>query len=243
MTSVTTLPTKPAGSEPPRPRALVVDDEPDIVALIAPLLDREGLEVSTAADGPTALTVARAVDPDLVVLDLGIPGLDGVEVCRQLRTFSDAYVVMVTARDEESDLLVGLAVGADDYVTKPFSTREFVARVRARLRRPRVGPGPDEAHVFGDLRVDPVARTVRVADRPVELTKIEFDLLATLSARPHVAFSRAMLIEAVWGAGWFGDDHLVDVHIGNLRRKLGDDPRHPSWIRTVRGVGYGMTVR
>jgi len=224
-----------------RLRALVVDDEPDIVQLIAPLLEREGLEVSVASNGPHALEVARAVTPDLVILDLTLPRLDGIEVCRELRTFSDAYVLMVTARDDETDLLVGLAVGADDYITKPFSPRELVARVRARLRRPRSAVAEEPARrKFGDLCVDSVARSVMIAGEEVELTKIEFDILDTLTARPRMAFSRAMIIEAVWGEDWVGDDHLVDVHVGNLRRKLGDDPRKPRYVRTVRGVGYRM---
>ena len=229
-----------AGGYDRRTRALIVDDEPDIVRLIAPLLEREGIEVSVATTGSQALEVARAVMPDLVILDLPLPRLAGVEVCRELRQFSDAYVIMVTARDDETDLLVGLAVGADDYLTKPFSNRELVARVRARLRRPRTSAADAEPRVFGDLSVDPVARLVRVGGEEIDLTKIEFDLLDTLSARPRMAFTRAMIIEAVWGEDWVGDDHLVDVHLGNLRRKLRDDPRKPRYIRTVRGVGYRM---
>jgi DNA-binding response OmpR family regulator len=178
------------------------------------------------------------------VLDLGLPGLDGIEVCRQVRTFSDCYVIMLTARTDEVDKLVGLGVGADDYLTKPFSPRELVARVRVMLRRPRntrVEVGQDEPpRTFGPLHIDVTAREVHVEGAPIELTRTEFDLLAALSGRPRMAFSRRQLIDAVWGEGWVGDEHLVDVHIGHLRRKLGDDPVAPRFIRTVRGIGYRM---
>jgi DNA-binding response OmpR family regulator len=222
---------------------LVVDDEQSLAKVVASYLRRDGHEVSCAFDGPGALAAARREPPDLVVLDLNLPGLDGVEVCRALRTFSDCYVVMLTARGDEVDKLVGLAVGADDYLTKPFSPRELAARVRAMLRRPRTGAtGSDEepTRVFGALRVDVAAREVHLDDQPVELTRTEFDLLAALSARPRMAFTRRALIEAVWGQGWGGDEHLVDVHIGHLRRKLGDDPNEHKFVRTVRGVGYRM---
>ena len=196
-------------------------------------------------------TLAREIDPDVVVLDLGLPGIDGIEVCRELRTFSDAYVVMLTARDTELDTVVGLSVGADDYVTKPFSPRELVARIRAMLRRPRTapayetprpGPGGTEAppRVFGALRIDVAGREVFLGEEPVMLTRTEFDVLAALSSRPGVVFSRRQLIEAVWGESWVGNEHLVDVHVGHLRRKLGDDPAAPRYVTTVRGVGYRM---
>jgi DNA-binding response OmpR family regulator len=168
--------------------------------------------------------------------------MDGIEVCRRIRTFSDAYVIMLTARRDEVDKLVGLSVGADDYLTKPFSPRELVARIRAMLRRPRAG-GPAEARPlrrFGALEIDPAGREVRIGGTEVELTKVEFDLLDALSAEPRVAFSRRRLTERVWGGDWYGDDHVVDVHIANLRRKLGDEAARPRYIRTVRGVGYRM---
>jgi DNA-binding response OmpR family regulator len=228
-------------------RVLVVDDERSLAKVLASYLEREGHQVECVFDGPAALAVARQRQPDLVVLDLGLPGMDGVEVCRQLRTFSDCYVVMLTARADEVDKLVGLGVGADDYVTKPFSPRELVARVRAMLRRPRTGkdagparPAEEPPRRFGPLRIDPAAREVHVDGEPVELTRTEFDLLAAMSARPKLAFTRRQLIAAVWGETWVGDEHLVDVHIGHLRRKLGDDPAAPRFIRTVRGVGYRM---
>ena len=227
-------------------RVLVVDDEQSLAKVVASYLQRDGHEVACVFDGPSALDAARRRPPDVVVLDLGLPGLDGIEVCRQLRTFSDCYVVMLTARSDEVDKLVGLGVGADDYLTKPFSPRELVARVRVMLRRPRTGQASanqaqeEPPRSFGPLRIDVTAREVHVDDVPVELTRTEFDLLVALSARPRMAFSRRAVIDAVWGEGWVGDEHLVDVHIGHLRRKLGDDPAVPRFIRTVRGVGYRM---
>jgi DNA-binding response OmpR family regulator len=224
-------------------RALVVDDEEHLARLVADYLARDGFATQVALNGEQALELARAARPDVVVLDLMLPGIDGVEVCRRLRAFTDAYVIMLTARAEEVDKLIGLAVGADDYLTKPFSPRELVARVRAMLRRP-FGDQPADGEVpvrqFGDLAIDPVAREVSVGDRPVELTRLEFDLLEVLSARPRVAFSRHQLVARVWGENWFGDEHIVDVHIVRLRRKLGDDPAHPRYVLTVRGVGYRM---
>jgi DNA-binding response OmpR family regulator len=169
-----------------------------------------------------------------------LPGIDGVEACRRIRAFSDAYIIMLTAKSDEVDKLVGLSVGADDYLTKPFSPRELVARVRAMLRRPRVAVVGPDLRRFGELEVDPAGREVRVDGRPVELTRTEFDLLDTLSAQPRVAFSRRQLLEHVWGGDWYGDDHVIDVHVGNLRHKLGDDATAPRYIRTVRGVGYRM---
>jgi DNA-binding response OmpR family regulator len=252
------MPQQPQAGAGPAPgigagrRALVVEDERPLAELVASYLERAGFEVTTSGDGNDAVAAARRVDPDVVVLDLGLPGLDGIEVCRQLRTFSDAYVVMLTARSEEIDTLIGLSVGADDYLTKPFSPRELIARIQAMLRRPRshgtraadadsTSEGVEEyIRSFGALRVDPVGRDVWRDGEPVGLTRTEFDLLATLSARPHMAFSRSQLIEAVWGTNWVGDEHLVDVHIGHLRRKLGDDAANPRYIRTVRGIGYRM---
>jgi DNA-binding response OmpR family regulator len=225
-------------------RALVVEDEVAMAAVVASYLEREGFEVHISHDGVDAVQQARGVDPDIVVLDLGLPGQNGIEVCRQLRTFSDAYVVMLTARNEEIDKLVGLSVGADDYLTKPFSPRELVARLRAMLRRPRpLGTAaPDHARIraFGPLAIDPVGRDVWLDDEPIALTRTEFDILATLSDHPQMAFSRRQLIDAVWGQTWVGDEHLVDVHIGHLRRKLRDDAASSRFIRTVRGVGYRM---
>jgi DNA-binding response OmpR family regulator len=230
-----------------RYRALVVDDEEPLAEVVASYLERDRFEVTICHNGADALTVAREVDPDVVVLDLGLPGIDGLEVCRQLRTFSDAYVVMLTARDSEVDTIVGLSLGADDYVTKPFSPRELVARIRAMLRRPRtVGASAPPigdvapARVFGPLSIDVASRQTFLSGEPIPLTRTEFDILAALSARPGVVWSRRQLIDAVWGEPWVGNDHLVDVHVGHLRRKLGDDPTDPRFVVTVRGVGYRM---
>ncbi|GAY15042.1 response regulator transcription factor [Mycobacterium sp. shizuoka-1] len=235
----------PESSAAPGYRALVVDDEVSLADVVAGYLEREHFEVTSATDGAEALRLARESDPDVVVLDLSLPGIDGLEVCRQLRTFSDAYVVMLTARDTEVDTIVGLSVGADDYMTKPFSPRELVARIHAMLRRPRVAArtgtaGEPPPRVFGDLRIDTSAREVSVASGPVTLTRTEFDVLAALSARPGLVFTRRQLLEAVWGDDWFGNEHLIDVHIGHLRRKLGDNPADPRYVLTVRGVGYRM---
>jgi DNA-binding response OmpR family regulator len=231
-----------AGAAGTRFRALVVDDEPPLVQVVSGYLAREGFDVITATDGESAVAAAREHCPDVVVLDLMLPGIDGVEVCRRIRSFSDAYVIMLTAKSDEVDKLVGLSVGADDYLTKPFSPRELVARIRAMLRRPRAPTTTADQAVrrFGVLEVDPAGREVRVAGQAVELTRTEFDLLDTLSAQPRVAFSRRQLLEHVWGGDWYGDDHVIDVHVGNLRRKLGDDATQPHYIRTVRGVGYRM---
>jgi DNA-binding response OmpR family regulator len=219
----------------------VVEDEVPLARLVVRYLEREGFTVSTCEDGERAVQLVREQDPEVIVLDLMLPGVDGIEACRRIRAFSDAYIVMLTARAEEADKIVGLSTGADDYVTKPFSPGELMARVRAMRRRPRT-PGPDQAPVrrFGDLSVDPAAREVRRGGDPVALTRLEFDLLEALSERPRVVFSRRQLLERAWGADWVGDEHLVEVHIANLRRKLGDDPHHPRYIRTVRGVGYRM---
>ena len=223
-------------------RALVVDDERPLVGIVSSYLEREGFVVLAAYDGTQAVELARREHPDVIVLDLMLPGLDGIDACRQIRSFSDAYIIMLTAKAEETDKIVGLSTGADDYLTKPFSPGELVARIRAMLRRPRSGvpAEPDGTRRFGDLEIDPLAREARVDGHPVELTRLEFDLLETLSARPRVAFSRAQLLEHVWGPDWFGDDHVVDVHVANLRRKLGDHPDAARYVRTVRGVGYRM---
>ena len=231
-------------------RALVVDDEPSLVRVVSGYLEREGFTVRSAGDGESALELAREVEPDVVVLDLGLPGIDGVETCRRLRTFTDCYVVMLTARADEVDLLIGLAVGADDYLTKPFSPRELTARIRTLLRRPRgraaveasppVIASPPSLRVLGDLEIDPEAREVTLAGEPIALTRTEFDLLEVLSARPRMVFSRRQLIEQVWGVDWVGDEHLVDIHLGHVRRKLGDDPGASRFVVTVRGVGYRM---
>ncbi len=215
-----------------RVKILVVDDEPPIVELVRGYLDREGYEVVVAGDGSDAVEIVRAEQPDVVVLDLMLPGIDGIEVCRQLRTFSDAYVLMLTARSEEIDRIVGLSVGADDYLVKPFSPRELVARVKALLRRPRVAaPAP----IREDLVVDVPRRVVTARGVVAPLTTTEFDILAALARDPGVVISRSQLLDRVWGPEFVGDDHLVDVHVANLRHKIGE-----GFIDTVRGVGYRL---
>ena len=225
-----------------QPKVMVVDDEPALVELVASYLRREGFAVLTALDGTAAIEAARKEAPDLVVLDLMLPGIDGLEVCRQLRQFSQAYVLMLTARSDEVDKIVGLTVGGDDYMTKPFSPRELVARVHALLRRPRGVDGivVHEEHVdrLGPLVIDYDAHEVTRDGQPVNLTPHEFELLATLAARPGQVFSRDQLLARVWGEDFFGDEHVVDVHLSNLRRKLERDASEPRCIETVRGVGY-----
>jgi len=228
-------------------RALVVDDEAALAEVVASYLNRDHFTTRIVDNGSDAVVVARDFEPDVVILDLGLPGMDGLEVCRTLRTFSDAYVVMLTARDTEIDKIVGLTVGADDYVAKPFSPRELVARIHAMLRRPRVAPehqtdrgGVAAPLSFGPLRIDVAAREVSLHGEPILLTRTEFDLLTALSARPGVVMSRRQLLETVRDGPWIGNEHLVDVHIGHVRRKLGDDPAAPRYVITVRGVGYRM---
>jgi DNA-binding response OmpR family regulator len=233
---------------PPTGRVLVVDDEVDLAQLVAGYLRKAGVDVEVRHDGTEAVAAVREYAPDVLVLDLGLPGIDGIEVCRQVRTFSDCHVLMLTARDDEVDKIVGLSVGADDYVTKPFSPRELVARVQAMLRRARTRavPAPeepaaqDQGLVIGDLVVDEAAREVHLAGEPVLLTRIEFDLLAALAAHPQLVLSRRQLVEMVWDTAWTGDAHLVDVHIGRIRKKLGDTAASPRFIHTIRGVGYRM---
>jgi DNA-binding response OmpR family regulator len=226
-------------------RVLVVDDEVPLTQVVGSYLEREGFVVAVAHTGPDAVAEARASEPVLIVLDVMLPGFDGIEACRQIRQFSDAYIIMLTARDEEVDKILGLSMGADDYLVKPFSPRELIARARAMLRRPRVsvaGPSGKQAVTVGGLTVDTEARTAVVDDIEIDLTRTEFDLLAALASRPKAAFTRRQLIDSVWGPGWYGDEHVVDVHVGHLRTKLGDDASDPRFIRTVRGVGYGMVA-
>ncbi|MCP4966652.1 MAG: response regulator transcription factor [bacterium] len=208
--------------------------------LVRSYLEAEGFEVLEGRTGTDATKLTRSSAPDLVVLDVGMPELDGVEALREIRTFSDVYVVMLTARSEEVDKLIGLSVGADDYLTKPFSPRELVARIKAVLRRQRgTAPTADADRLaFTELAIDLGRRQVTVADTLVDLTTLEFDLLAALAAQPGRVFSRRQLIEAIWGWDYFGDERVVDVHIRKLRKALGDDAGEPGIIGTVRGVGY-----
>jgi two-component system, OmpR family, alkaline phosphatase synthesis response regulator PhoP len=220
---------------------LVVDDEPNLVNLVRSYLEREGYHVLVAFDGREAVEVTRREQPDLLVLDLMLPGLDGIEVCRQVRQFSDAYVIMLTAKTEEVDKVVGLSVGADDYLTKPFSPRELVARVKAMLRRPRgsavASPEAPSPQQLGELSIDRVRYQASRHGTPIELTAREFALLSLLAEHPGHVFTRAHVLDCLWGDGAY-DEHVVEVHIANLRKKLEADPAHPRYIETVRGVGY-----
>jgi two-component system alkaline phosphatase synthesis response regulator PhoP len=229
---------------------LVVDDEPPILDLIASYLRADGFTVHTAQDGPAALAQARVVRPDLIVLDVMLPGMDGLEVCRRIQQEFDVYVLMLTARAEEIDKIVGLSVGADDYLTKPFSPRELVVRVKAILRRSR-SLGPRNAqHIperpalrFEDLVIDPDTREVWHEGDQIDLTPREFELLYALAEQPGRVFNRDQLLERIWGHDFAGIDRVVDVHIGLLRRKIEDDPANPAIIQTVRGVGYKFVGR
>ncbi|WP_435198079.1 response regulator [Janibacter sp. GS2] len=227
----------------PTARVLVIEDERALSSMIVGYLSRADYETAEAHTGLEGVRAVREQAPDVVILDLGLPGLDGIEVCRQIRTFSDCYIIVATARTDEIDTLIGLSVGADDYITKPFSVRELVARVQTVLRRPRTGTrahSHEPTWVFGDLRVDSAGQQVHLGGTTVPLTPTERDLLIALASRPTMAFSRRQLIDEIWSAGWFGDEHLVDVHIAHLRKKLGDDPESSRYIVTVRGVGYRM---
>ncbi len=224
-------------------KVLVVDDEESLLGLVRGYLEREGFAVLTAQDGQAGLDLAQRERPDVIVLDVMLPGLDGVEVCRQVRLFSDAYVIMLTARSEEIDKIVGLSVGADDYLTKPFSPRELVARVKAMLRRPRGAAAGAEAEqprplAFGDLTIDLAGYRVLKAGAEVSLTPLEYRLLTTLAGSPGRVFTREQLLEKVWGYDFYGDDHVVDVHVASLRKKIEDDPARPRLLVTVRGAGY-----
>ncbi|WP_026927255.1 response regulator transcription factor [Granulicoccus phenolivorans] len=223
------------------PRVLVVDDEAAIRDVLRGYLEASAYEVLEAGDAATAIDLARRRGPDVVLLDLGLPDRDGLEVMRDLAASTEAYVLVVSARAEELDRLVGLRLGADDYITKPFSPREVVARVDAVLRRGRrpapVDP-PDDRREFDGLVIDPGRREVQVDGRAVELTALDFDLLAALADAPGRVFSRRQLLERVWGGDFFGDERIVDVHIRAIRAALGDDPGAARFVGTVRGVGY-----
>jgi DNA-binding response OmpR family regulator len=225
-------------------RVLVVDDEPHIRTVLRGYLEAAGFAVSEAADGDAAVEEVKRDAPDLVLLDVMLPGRDGLEVLRAVRTFSDVYVILVTARTEEIDKLLGLGVGADDYITKPFSPREVAARVKAVLRRDR-GPRDTAGPVlrFEGLAINKDAREVQVDGAAVNLSALEFDVLTALAEAPGRVFSRRQLLEGVWGYDFFGDERVVDVHIRGLRARLGDDAANPRLIATVRGVGYKFAGR
>jgi two-component system alkaline phosphatase synthesis response regulator PhoP len=221
-------------------RVLVVDDELPIVTTVRAYLEKEGYAVHTAFDGPGALEASRTFQPDLIVLDIMLPGMDGIELLRTLRKESEVYVLMLTAKTEEMDKIVGLTVGADDYMTKPFSPRELVARVKAILRRGRSVEQPQAGPVltFQRLRIDLDAHRVWKDGQEIELTPIEFELLHALARHRGLVLSREQLLEQVWNYDYYGDERVVDVHIGRIRKKIEDDPANPTLILTVRSAGY-----
>lgn len=271
------VPPPPTGTElaapPDTRRALVVEDDEDVRELIGFALTSQGFEVCSVDSGQAALDLVAGLDPDLVTLDLGLPGIDGIETCRRIRQHTDAYVVMITGRDDEIDRLIGLETGADDYLSKPFNVRELRARVNAMFRRPRrlAAPGPSPAAATPTPTATPAAAALETVDEPraaapsdhevlrhhglvvdvdarqafrdgeeLPLTRPEFDLLTQLMRAPARVWSREALLRSVWQTDWSTDTHLVEVHVGNLRRKLGTSPSGGGYVRTVRGVGYRM---
>jgi two-component system alkaline phosphatase synthesis response regulator PhoP len=220
---------------------LVVDDEPRIADICRDYLERAGLKVTTASNGADALVIARNLQPDLVVLDLGLPKLDGLDVTKALRKYSNVPIIMLTARVDESDKLVGLELGADDYLTKPFSPRELVARVRAVFRRTDIGPGRTDVIRASNVSLDIPRMQARVDDRSIELTSTEFELLATMMRQPGRVFTRGQLLDAIRGEEVESFQRAIDAHVKNLRRKLEPDPREPRYVLTVYGVGYKFT--
>jgi two-component system alkaline phosphatase synthesis response regulator PhoP len=226
-----------------KPTVLVVDDEPKIRAIVRHYLQADGFTVTEQADGPGALRAALDASPDLIVLDVMLPGLGGIEVLRRLRETSQVPVILLTARDEEVDKLVGLAVGADDYLTKPFSGRELAARVRVILRRVNrapAGPQTTEPIRHGQLTIDPGRREVATPSGPASLTALDFDLLLALARHPGQVLTRRQLLQTVWGHDYYGDDRVVDVHIRTLRKALRDDAANPAYIATIRSIGYRL---
>jgi two-component system alkaline phosphatase synthesis response regulator PhoP len=219
-------------------KILVVDDEAKIVKLVRAYLEQAGYSVVVAEDGQTALIQSRREKPDLVILDLGLPGIDGLDVARTLRREGDTPIIMLTARVDDTDRIIGLELGADDYVSKPFNPRELVARVRAVLRRTAGSAPPVEILRGGDLVLDVSAHLVTLAGQPLDLTPTEFDLLQVFMQNPGRAFTRLNLLDRVQGDAYEGYERTIDAHVKNLRAKLGDDPRHPTYVQTVYGVGY-----
>ncbi len=221
---------------------LVVDDEPNIVEVVSAYLQRELFNVVTASDGEMALQKIAEHNPDLIVLDVMLPRLDGLEVCRRVRAAGNTPIIMLTARGEETDKLVGLGIGADDYLTKPFSPRELVARIKAVLRRATLAPAPEPGAGsilrFPGLKINPKTRTVETDNGSVELTAKEFDLLLFLASHPQEVFTRTQLLDQVWDYSYYGDTSTVTVHVRRLREKIEPDPMRPRYIKTVWGVGY-----
>ncbi len=223
-------------------RILIIDDEPSIHTVVTAYLKAEGFEYLSANDGPSGLKAAKSFKPDIIILDVMLPGMDGIELLTHLRRESDVYVIMLTARTEETDKIVGLSVGADDYLTKPFSPRELIARIKAALRRLQGGAGSAEGAsilTFAHLRIDLSERRVWLTQQLIDLTAIEFDLLVVLAQNQSMVLSREQLLEKVWGYDFVGDTRVVDVHIGHIRQKLGD----VELIETIRGIGYRFEDR
>ena len=219
-------------------KILIVDDEPTLVKTVRAYLEREGYVVSVAYDGAQGLASVGTFRPDLVILDIMLPGMDGMEVLRRLRQASEVYVLMLTARTSDQDKIMGLTYGADDYLTKPFNPYELLARLKAIFRRSRSRGGNTTSLAFGRLRIDEAARQVWKDGTPIELTPTEFDLLHALVSYQGQALSREQLIEQVWGNNFYGNERVVNVHLGRLRKKIEDDPANPTLIVTVRGIGY-----
>ncbi len=219
-------------------RILIVDDDAQLREMLARYLSAEGFAVDQAASAEEANTRLDQGGHDLVVLDVAMPGMDGFEFLRQLRAKSEVWVIMLSAKAEEVDRVVGLSLGADDYVTKPFSPRELTARIKAVLRRGRAATAVDTVLRFDGLTIDQDAREIHAGDKVVELSSLEFDLLVALASSPGRVFTRSHLLERVWGWDYFGSDRLVDVHVASIRREIGDDANDPRFIATVRGVGY-----
>ncbi len=229
-------------------RVLVVDDNPKIVEVLRAYLEQEGFEVESAHDGDSAIAAVEHAVPDLALLDVMLPGIDGIELTRRLQREHDLPVILVTARVDEVDRLIGLEVGADDYIAKPFSPREVVARVKAVLRRVgRAAEAATAAHdtavVVGGLRIDPTTRMVTIGKDRIDLTRTEFDILLTLASHPARVYSRMQLMEAAQGDAYEGYERTIDAHVKNIRRKIGDDPRRPTYVHTVLGVGYKLEYR
>ncbi|MEO8091178.1 MAG: response regulator transcription factor [bacterium] len=229
---------------PGRRRILLIEDEPSITEPLADALEREGFEALVAATAAEGLELGRTRAPDLILLDLMLPDGSGFDVCRELRRTSEVPIVMLTARGDEADRIVGLEMGADDYVIKPFSAREVVARIRAVLRRAAPSPGEqaDGPIEIGEIRLDPERREVDLAGEPVELSRKEFELLHRLMRDAGSVVTRERLIEDVWDMNWFGSTKTLDVHVSSLRRKLGDDPSEPRYLHTLRGVGFRFSA-
>ena len=223
-------------------KILLIDDEASIHTVVTAYLKAEGYDFQSAMDGLSGLTAVRTFKPEVIILDVMLPGMDGIELLATLRRESNVYVIMLTARSEETDKIVGLSVGADDYLTKPFSPRELIARIKAALRRIQSTNNPSDTTstlVFSHIRIDPSERRVWVAEKLIDLTAVEFDLLFALAQHQGLVFSREQLLEKAWGYDYFGDTRVVDVHIGHIRQKLGNDP----FIETIRGVGYRFEDR